>query len=185
MRGNFIPDRSLVVISPLRNGLLCLSPILAQQGWLLMVGKKAHIRRPVEADWDQIMEVLETANFHHIGGPEMRSFPLSDCFVAEVGGRVVGVGGYRILDETTAKTTLLAVHPDNRGIGAGRALQQARQDYLKDRGIRRLYTNSDDQRVVDWYRRHFGYRLTGRRIAKQEPFGRHDRDEWINLVVDL
>ena len=64
-------------------------------------------------------------------------------------------------------------------------MQQARQEYLKDLGIRRLYTNSDDQSVIDWYRRHFGYRLTGRRVAKQESFGRHDRDEWINLVVDL
>lgn len=150
-----------------------------------MAEKTVHIRRPVDADWVQIMEVLETANFHHIGGPEMPSFPLSHCFVAEVEGRVVGVGGYRVLDEVTAKTTLLVVHPDYQGMGAGRALQQARQNYLKDQGIQRLYTNTDDDRVVAWYQRHFGYRPTGKLITKLAPFGRHDRNQWINLVVEL
>lgn len=150
-----------------------------------MTDKTLRLRRPVEGDWGRIMEVLETANFHHIGGPEMPDYPLEDCFVAEVGGVIVGVGGYRILDATTAKTTLLAVDPAYPGTGAGRALQQARQDYLKGRGIRTLYTNSDDERVVNWYRRHFGYRKTGKLIPKEASFGRDDRDHWINMVVDL
>lgn len=150
-----------------------------------MEDKTVQIRRPDERDWNRIIEILETANFHHIGGPEMPTYPLSDCFVAEYGGRVVGVGGYRILDQKTAKTTLLVVDPECRGTGAGRALQQARQDYLKAQGICKLYTNSDDERVVNWYRRHFGYRETGKRIPKLASFGREDRDEWINMVVDL
>lgn len=143
------------------------------------------IRRPVEEDWPQIMAVLEGANFHHIGGPEMPAFPLSDCFVADLEGMVIGVGGYRVLDATTAKTTLLAVDPAYRGRNVGAALQQARQDYLRDQGIRELYTNADDERVVEWYLRFFGYRRTGKRIAKVAPFGRADRDEWINLVTRL
>jgi len=143
------------------------------------------IRRPVQSEWDRILDILKTANFHHIGGPEMPSFPLSDCFVAEFEGAIVGVGGYRILDGTTAKTTLLAVDPEYRHTGAGRALQLARQAYVKAQGAKRLYTNSDDERVINWYRRNFGYELTGKRIPKLAPFGRDDRDEWINMVLEL
>jgi len=146
---------------------------------------KVKIRRPVEEDWPRMLEVLEGANFHHIGGPEMPSFPLSDCFVAELGGIVIGVGGYRILDATTAKTTLLAVDPTYRGHNVGATLQQARQDYLRDQGIKELYTNADDERVVAWYQRNFGYQPTGKRIPKLAPFGRSDKDEWINLVTKL
>ncbi len=32
---------------------------------------------------------METANFHHIGGRETPAFPLSNCFVAVVEGRVM------------------------------------------------------------------------------------------------
>ena len=143
------------------------------------------IRRATETDWPRIMAVLEGANFHHIGGPEMPSFPLSDCFVADLEGVVIGVGGYRILDETTAKTTLLAVDPAYRGRNVGAALQQTRQDYLRDQGIKELYTNADDERVVEWYLRFFGYQRTGKVIPKVASFGRDDKDEWINLVAKL
>lgn len=150
-----------------------------------MKAKQVQIRRPEAAEWDRIVEILKTANFHHIGGPEMPSFPLSNCFVAEFEGKIVGVGGYRFLDDVTAKTTLLAVDPEYRHTDAGRALQQARQDYVKSKGVKKLYTNSDDERVVAWYRRNFGYKLTGKRIQKLAPFGRADRDEWINMVLEL
>ena len=143
------------------------------------------IRRPDEDDWPRMLEVLETANFHHIGGAEMPAFPLSDCFVAVVGGRIVGVGGYRILDSTTAKTTLLAVDPAYRGRAVGAALQQTRQDFLRRRGIKFLYTNVDDERAIAWYGRRFGYKPTGKRTPKVESFGRDDRHEWINLMVEL
>lgn len=125
------------------------------------------------------------ANFHHIGGPEMPSFPLSDCFVALLGERVIGVAGYRVVEATTAKTTLLAVDPAERGHGAGTALHAARQDYLRAQGIKFLYTNTDDPRVAAWYQRVFGYRPTGKRIAKLAPFGRSDVHEWVNLMNEL
>ena len=83
------------------------------------------------------------------------------------------------------KTTLLSVDPEYRSHKIGYHLQRRRQDYLKARGIRTLYTNSDDDRVVAWYLRHFGYEKTGKRIPKVESFGRDDRDEWINLKVEL
>ena len=145
----------------------------------------AQIRRPREDEWERILEILETANFHHIGGQEMPEFPLSDCFVAVADGRVVGVAGYKILDATTAKTSLLAVDPEHRGAAVGIALQTARQDFLRARGIKELYTNSDDESVIEWYMRHFGYKPTGKRIPKLESFGRDDKTEWINMKVEL
>lgn len=144
-----------------------------------------HIRRPREDEWPRILEILETANFHHIGGGEMPAFPLSDCFVACDDGYVIGVAGYRVLGETTAKTTLLVVDPRFRGRAVGVELHRARQDFLRQQGIKTLYTNTDDERVVKWYRRHFGHRPTGKRIPKVEPFGRDDKSEWVNLKVDL
>ena len=115
----------------------------------------------------------------------MPSFPLCDCFVAVSRDRVIGVAGYRLLDDTTAKTTLLAVDTRFRGRAVGIALQRARQDFLRRQGIRTLYTNVDDQRAVAWYARHFGYRPTGERIPKVEPFGRADKHEWIGLKLEL
>lgn len=150
------------------------------------MGKPAvQIRRPREDEWDRILEILETANFHHIGGLEMPEFPLNDCFVAVLDGRVIGVAGYKILDATTAKTSLLAVDPEHRGGAVGITLQTARQDFLRAQGIKELYTNSDDERVIDWYMRHFGYKPTGKRIPKLESFGRDDKTEWINMKVEL
>jgi len=146
---------------------------------------KVEIRRPAPEEWPRILEVLEMANFHHIGGPEMPTFPLSDCFVAAVDGIVIGVAGYRVLDETTAKTTLLAVDPECRGRSAGAALHGARQDFLRKQGIETLYTNSDDERVIAWDQRVFGYKATGKRTPKLAPFGRSDKHEWINLMVKL
>ncbi|MCC6531573.1 MAG: GNAT family N-acetyltransferase [Burkholderiales bacterium] len=144
-----------------------------------------HIERPGSEDWGRIVDILRHANFHHIGGPEMPAFPLADCFVAVVDGRIVGVAGYRILDPSTAKTTLLAVAPECRSRGIGEALQRERMDHLRGLGIKTLHTNTDDPRVVDWYLRHFGYRVTGNTTPKVAPFGRADRDHWIGLVVDL
>jgi ribosomal-protein-alanine N-acetyltransferase len=150
-----------------------------------MADQACSIRRPKPPEWGRILEILEASNFHHIGGPEMPSFPLSDCFVAAADDRVIGVAGYRILSETEAKTTLLAVHPDHRGLGIGVRLHRARQDFLKRQGIKTLITNTDDERVVRWYQAHFGYVDTGERIPKLATFGRLDRNEWISLKVEL
>jgi len=143
------------------------------------------IDRPGPADWDDILAILRAANFHRLGRAEMRDFPLACCFVARAGGRVIGVAGYEMLDAATAKTSLLAVNPAWRGRGVGTQLQQARIDYLRGRGVRRLYTNCDDERVIAWNRRRFGFRPTGRSIAKEHSFGRTDRDRWTNLRLDL
>ena len=140
------------------------------------------IRRPTESDRDAIVAVLRTANFDAIGSSEMPEFPLSDCFIAAVDGTIVGVGGYRILDADTAKTTLLAVDPAWRGHGVGSRLQTARLDVMKAAGVKRIYTNTDDEGVIAWLERRHGFRRSGELIPKVHPFGRADRDHWINMV---
>jgi GNAT superfamily N-acetyltransferase len=143
------------------------------------------IRRPVEADWPRILAILEHANYHHIGGSEMERFPLEEAFVVELEGLIAGVCGYRILDSENAKTTLMVVDPAFRGKGLGLLLQRARMDYLRNQGLRYLYTNCDDETVIAWYERHFGYQKTGGRIPKTEDFGLAEKTEWITLRCEL
>lgn len=143
------------------------------------------IRRPEQDDWRRVMELLKTANFHRIGGPEMYRFLPENCFVAAVDGVVEGVAGYEVLQAGTAKTTLLVVAPNARGRGIGTALQHQRLDYLRELGVRTLFTNCDDDRVIAWNCRHFGFRPTGRIISKEEPFGRSNRSFWTNLQLEF
>lgn len=140
------------------------------------------IRRPSEQDRPDIVAVLRTAHFEAIGGPEMPEFPLSDCFVAVTNGKIVGVGGYRILDPETAKTTLLAVDPNWRGRGIGNMLQDARLRVMKAAGVKRIYTNTDDDSVIAWLERHYGFRRSGELIPKVSPFGRPEMNHWVNMV---
>ena len=139
----------------------------------------------MEADWPRILEILEQANYHHIGGSEMERFPLEEAFVVEMECRIAGVCGYRILDGDNAKTTLMVVDPAYRGKGLGLVLQRARMDYLKARGLRYLHTNCDDEKVIQWYERHFGYKRTGKRIPKTEDFGLAEQEQWISLRCEL
>ncbi len=152
---------------------------------MITVSKEITIMRPRSNDWEAILEILKTANFHQIGGAEMSEFPLCDCFIAVDNLTPVGVAGYKMLDPTTAKTTLLTVHPDYRGRKIGIRLQQSRFAFLRDKGIKTIYTNCDDPAVIRWNERHFGFRKTGQLIPKVHEFGRKDKDHWVNLVADL
>ena len=143
---------------------------------------RIEIRRPSEADREGILRVLKTATFDAIGSSEMPEFPLSDCFIALADGRIVGVGGYRILDADTAKTTLLAVDPAWRGHGIGNLLQVARLEVMKAAGVKRIYTNTDDEAVIAWLERRHGFRRSGEIIPKVHPFGQPDKDHWTNMV---
>ena len=143
------------------------------------------IDRPRESDWPAILAVLEGANFGAIGSSEIPEFPLSDCFVARMDGGIVGVAGYRILSATEGKTTLLAVRPDLRGRNIGSALQEARLDHMKSLGVKRIFTNTDDPRVVRWACRVYGFRETGQIIPKTHPFGNPEVDHWTNLVLEM
>lgn len=96
-----------------------------------------------DRDIPTILELMKTANMHYIPSPEMPDLDWRCFFVAKVDGRIVGAAGYKILSPTEAKTTLMAVHPDYRRYGIGRALQERRMFALRQKGIKRLITNAD------------------------------------------
>lgn len=142
------------------------------------------LRRAAASDLEDVMAVLETANFHHIPSEEMPEFDLSQCFVAEIDGRIVGVAGYTRIDEGRGKTTLMAVHPSARGQGIGLLLQGKRMSELKSLGCKSVVTNADRPEVVSWYEKHFGYRKIGS-LQKQHEFGDPTIDHWTTMEADL
>jgi len=142
------------------------------------------LRPAVEQDYEAMIDVLRTANMHRIPSPEMPALDWRHCCVAVIEGRVVGMSGYRVLSDDTAKTTLMAVLPEYRGLHIGHALQTWRMRRLRELGIRALVTNADRPETIAWYKKHFGYREVGR-LPKEHEFGRADVDEWTTLQVDL
>ncbi len=137
-----------------------------------------------EQDIPEIMEILKTANMHYIPSPEMPELDWKCFFVARVDGKIVGAAGYKILSETEAKTTLMAVHPDYRCHGIGMKLQEKRMMILIEKGIKKLTTNSDIPETIEWYKKHFGYKEIGK-IKKIHEFSRPDIDEWTTIQTDL
>jgi len=134
-----------------------------------------------------IVAVLETANMHRIPSPEMDDLDVGRWYVAADGDQIVGVAGFRILrgeDGIAGKTTLLAVDPERRQEGIGRALQELRMDLMRDAGARRVVTNADRPETIDWYRRHFGYRIVGE-VPKVHEFGLREVDRWTTLEASL
>ena len=138
-------------------------------------------------DRDPMLSVLETVNMHRVPSPEMDDFDVGRWFVAEVEGDVVGVAGYRILRDgagLAGKTTLLAVLPEHRELGIGRALQELRMDLMRDAGASRVITNADRPETIAWYERHFGYHRVGE-VEKIHEFGLPDVDRWTTLEAPL
>ncbi len=134
-----------------------------------------------------MLGVLETVNMHHVPSDEMDDFDVGHWFVAESEGRVVGVAGYKLLqegDEVVGKTTLLAVLPECRKTGIGRELQQLRMDMMREAGAVRVITNADRPETIAWYERHFGYRRVGE-VEKIHEFGLPDVDRWTTLEAPL
>ena len=142
-----------------------------------------NIERPAETDWPSILALLESANLHRIGGPEMREFPLSTCFVARLGKEIVGVCGYRFIDGHTARNTMTVVAMEHRGRGVGTRLKRACIDFLAEQGIREIFTNCDHRAIIDWNIREFGFQPTGRLIPKEEDFGKPGAKHWVNLAA--
>lgn len=135
-------------------------------------------------DIPAMLEVLKTVNMHNIPSTEMPELDWHCYFVAEVENLIIGICGYKILSALEGKTTLLAVLPDYRRWGIGRALQVKRMRILLDRGIRFLITNADRPETIAWYKKHFGYQEIGF-LAKEHEFGLPSVNHWTTLKTDL
>lgn len=117
----------------------------------------------------------------------MNDLDVGRWFVAEDERGIVGVAGFRLLDqdgEVVGKTTLLAVDPRAREHGIGRALQTLRMRLMREAGASRVLTNADRPETIAWYERHFGYRKVGE-VRKLHEFGLRDVDRWTTLEAPL
>jgi ribosomal-protein-alanine N-acetyltransferase len=117
----------------------------------------------------------------------MDDFDVGRWHVAVAGEVIVGVAGFRLLETPAGpvgKTTLLAVDPEARGHGIGRALQELRMELMRDAGAARVITNADRPDTIAWYERHFGYRKIGE-VGKLHEFGLSEVDRWTTLEAPL
>lgn len=138
-------------------------------------------------DRSAMLRVLETANMHHVPSEEMDDFDVGHWLVAEVGGRIAGTAGWRLIHrdgQTMGKTTLLAVHPDHRSWGIGRELQEVRMELMRRAGASQVITNADRPETIAWYQRHFGYVPVGE-VPKACEFGAPEIDRWTTLQAPL
>ena len=142
------------------------------------------VSRASPGDREAILEVMRTANMHHVPSPEMEELDLARFFVARVNGRIVGAAGYKVLGPGRGKTTLLAVFPEFRRSGIGAALQDERLAEMHRLGVRVVTTNADRPGTIAWYRRRYGYTPVGR-LKKLHEFGDPKATHWTTLELDL
>ena len=149
-----------------------------------------HIRKMVPSDMEQAVALLARWNMAPMAAspecpdPERSGIAVANSFVAVDGERIVGVASYLMLGEGQAETASLAVDPDCKGAGVGYRLQRARLKEMKEKGVRRVRTETDRPETIRWYVDRFGYRVVGKN-KKKHPFSLPDVDYWTVLELDL
>jgi len=148
------------------------------------------IRKMAPEDTAPAMAILEEWNMapraadDDVPNPERSGINIDNTFVAVAGDDIVGVGSYLHWDDETAETASLAVDPSYKGKGVGYRLQIARLKEMKEKGYRRVRSESDRPETIQWYIRKFGYRKTGLN-PKKHAFSLEDVDFWTVLELDL
>lgn len=134
------------------------------------------IRKANESDINGILNVLSSYNFKVIkaadGSPidddyagtitlrnQVTEIDLQNAFVALCDGKIAGFSHYKHLEEGTAKTTFITVLPEYRGLGLGEKLQLARMKEAYEKGYKKLITFCETPATVDWYVKHFNYKI--------------------------
>ena len=148
------------------------------------------IRKMVPEDMAPVMAILEKWNMapraadEDMPNPERSGIDIGNTFVAVADLKIVGVGSYLHWDDETAETASLAVDPSYKGKGIGYRLQMARLKEMKEKGYRRVRSESDRPETIQWYMRKFGYRKTGLN-PKKHAFSLEHVDSWTVLELDL
>jgi ribosomal protein S18 acetylase RimI-like enzyme len=143
-----------------------------------------------EGDRPRTLEILAAWNMAPqppsgaIPEPERKTLNIATTYVAELGGRIVGVASYILHNDREAETASLAIDPALRGSGVGEKLQHARLAEMKRRGVRLVRTEADRPWVIEWYRRKFGYTVRGTK-RKLHAFSERHIDSWTVLELDL
>jgi N-acetylglutamate synthase-like GNAT family acetyltransferase len=144
------------------------------------------IRPAKNEDINDIFAVLESANMHYIPSEEVPELNINETFVAEYNGKIVGIAGIKALDDDYAKTTVMAVYPEYRGLKIGNELQNYRMCYAYNKLNKKfIRTLSDRPHVIKWYQKYFNYKDMGIRVEKVHEFGDPDVNEWTVLESDL
>ncbi|MFO7570226.1 MAG: GNAT family N-acetyltransferase [Smithellaceae bacterium] len=152
--------------------------------------KSMVIRKMVPDDLDAVLRILAKWNMapvsasREIPDPERSTIHLANTFVACDGDAVVGVASYIDLSLYIAETASLAVDPAYKGCGIGFRLQEARLEEMVRRGFHKVVSETDRPMTIDWYIRHFGYRIVGTH-PKKHTFSLPDVDQWTVLELDL
>lgn len=150
-------------------------------------GDSIRIREMRPGDVDDAMAILEHWNMApRTDDPdaERSAIRVENSFVAEDDGRIVGTASFIVHDDELAETASLAVDPEYRGRGVGYRLQVARLAEMRERGFRRVRTETDRPETIEWYVDRFGYERVGTNPKKHE-FSLPDVDEWTVLELDL
>jgi len=136
------------------------------------------IRKARPADFKGIIRALGSFNFKLLNAVdssavddlwpgtfvlrnEVTEIDLKNGFVALSGNKIVGFCHYKRYKPGVVKTTLLAVLPEYRKHGFGKALQVARMKEAYRRGYKKMMTWSEHPDSQRWYKKHFGYKKVG------------------------
>jgi len=155
-----------------------------------MPARQITIRKMVQEDMDAVMAILAAWNMAPrppspaLPTPEREGINIPHTFVAVDENSIVGVCSYIVHSETEAETASMAVRPDYIGSRAAVALQRARLEEMRARGIKRIRTESDRPRTIEWLMKRFGFRIVGTH-KKLHDFSLSDVDCWTVLELDL
>ncbi len=148
------------------------------------------IRKMILKDREDAVKLLSKWNMAPIKptsefpNPERSSINIENSFTALDGKRIVGISSYIILSAELAETASLAVDPEYRGKGIGYKLHKARLKEMKEKGIKKVRTETDRPETIRWYIEKFGYKITGKN-KKKHSFSLLDVDCWTILELDL
>ena len=81
------------------------------------------------------------------------------CVALDERGRVIGAGRLHLLDDTSAQIRYMAVEPEYRGRGVGRAIASYLEVSARQSGARELYVDARES-AAEFYSR-MGYEAVG------------------------
>lgn len=144
----------------------------------MLKGEIKILQKPDYITWEQITELLHLAfaeknerglkylATHQDAETTRRRVGDGVCFVALLGDVLIGTASMRILKPNEinkkwhnqnlyAYTSQLAVHPDYKGYGVGKLLQNARIMYCHENNVDEMlgHTSIHAKEILNWYRR--------------------------------
>ncbi len=145
------------------------------------------IRKMKDKDLTEAYALLEKWNMAPMPdnpNAERSGIEVNHAFVAIKDNKIVGMSSYFLLSEDVAETASLAVDPEYKGLGLGFKLHEARIQEMKERGIKKVHTETDRPETIQWYKDKFGYKEVGKN-PKKHNFSLLEVDEWTILELEL